>query len=297
MNICKMNKIKKLSLTLLTLAMVLGLVLTFASPVLALVKVSMTGAVWTTDSTGETVNKNIYEAKEDVYLNAGPDNKNKPGLPAGKYYVQVTTPDGDILGKTLTASVTVGSDGEILLVQLWSILYRPSSGFTITGYDNTTNNGGEYKVWVSQDSTFPNNESKTDNFKVKSNLGTIIVVKNTHGGDAYFEFTTTGGSGLPDGFSITTSGNTGLAIYDVAAGTYGIVETPWSGWELTSSSVSPSSAENPGKLTVASDSTVTVTFNNKAKPSYPTPELPTILLFGMGLLGLAGFITIKGRTR
>jgi hypothetical protein len=188
---------RKIFPILLTLTMVLGLVFAFASPVLA---GAMTGAIWTSDSTGNIVDQNLYAAKWDVYLNGGPKNNSGPGLPAGNYYVQVTTPNGDILGKTLTASVNVGSDGKISLIQLWAILYRASSGFTVKGYDNTTNNGGEYKVWVSQDSTFPNNESKTDNFKV-------------------------------------------------------------------------------------------------SMPSQPVPELPVGLLFGMGLLGLGGFITIKRHTR
>jgi len=50
--------------------------------------------------------------------------------------------------------------------QLSQILNTASSGFTVAGYDTTTNPGGEYKVWVSSVSTFDNNSTKTDNFKV-----------------------------------------------------------------------------------------------------------------------------------
>jgi LPXTG-motif cell wall-anchored protein len=33
------------------------------------------------------------------------------------------------------------------------------------------------------------------------------------------------------------------------------------------------------------------------KPSEPLPELPTALLFGLGLLGIGGFVVIKRRTK
>src|SRR5206468_546014 len=53
--------------------------------------------------------------------------------------------------------------------QLTSILKTASSGFTVFGFDDTPNPGGEYKVWVSTDCNFDNNSTKTDNFQVKSN--------------------------------------------------------------------------------------------------------------------------------
>jgi hypothetical protein len=55
------------------------------------------------------VNLNIYDAKEDVYLNGGPG-INAPddaaGLPAGTYSFQVTDPSG----KTLLSSDDVSAD-------------------------------------------------------------------------------------------------------------------------------------------------------------------------------------------
>src|SRR5438874_9949560 len=57
------------------------------------------GAIYTTTSGGTTVNGNIYDAKADVYLNGGPQNKQDPGLvPDGVlYYFQVTDPSGAVL--------------------------------------------------------------------------------------------------------------------------------------------------------------------------------------------------------
>ncbi len=60
----------------------------------------LSGAIFTTIHNGTRVNANIYEAKEDVYLNGGP----RPGapltaagLPDGDYYFQVTDPSGQTL--------------------------------------------------------------------------------------------------------------------------------------------------------------------------------------------------------
>ena len=153
----------------MALAFAIGLTLPAALPALA---AGITGAIWTTNSTGTVVNQNIYGDKGDVYLNGGPTHSGAPGLPGGYYYVQVTTPNGTtVLGKSNTAVAQVSGGNFFQLYQLVDILYTSSSGFTIKGYDDTTNQGGEYKVWVSQNSAFPANESKTDNFKVKEGGG------------------------------------------------------------------------------------------------------------------------------
>lgn len=130
----------------------------------------MSGAIWTTDSTGTQVNQNLYASREDVYLNGGPQNANGGNaLPPGEYYVQVTEPDGDLLGTSLGTSdetpVVVTSAGEFDdLYQLWAILRKASD--SSQGYDATTNPGGEYKVWLSNNSSFTQSGTKTDNFKV-----------------------------------------------------------------------------------------------------------------------------------
>jgi hypothetical protein len=53
--------------------------------------------------------------------------------------------------------------------QLSAILIQASD--QLPGYDTTTNPGGEYKVWVSTGPDFANENSKTDNFKVKPQDG------------------------------------------------------------------------------------------------------------------------------
>jgi hypothetical protein len=129
----------------------------------------VSGAIFTTDATCTGTNLNIYANKDDVYLDGGPAHPGAAGLPDGSYYVQITDPSGaTVLGASSTAVVTVSGGEFALCYQLADILYSGSSGFTAKGYDDTPNAGGEYKVWVSTDSTFTNSLTKTDNFKVKN---------------------------------------------------------------------------------------------------------------------------------
>jgi hypothetical protein len=146
--------------------MVAGL---FLAPSALPVDAQLTGAIFTTDSTCTEVNQNIYAVKEDVYIDGGPAHPGAAGLPDGSYCVQVTDPSGQtVLGKSDPGAVTV-VDGEFVqCYQLTSILKTASSGFTIPGFDDTPNPGGEYKVWVSPDCNFDPNNSKTDNFQVRA---------------------------------------------------------------------------------------------------------------------------------
>ena len=132
------------------------------------------GAIFTTDSTCSGVDLNIYASKDLVYLNGGPAHPGAASLPDGSYYVRVTDPSGSLL---LGTSIGSGNDRPFVVsggavqgcYQLCSILISggnpdPSG----CGYDDTTNPGGEYKAWVSTVSTFDNNSTKTDNFKVRA---------------------------------------------------------------------------------------------------------------------------------
>ena len=151
---------KKAFSIIVTLVMALVLLLLVGIPVLA----ANPGAIWTSNAGGIAVNNNIYDDKEAVYLNGGPKNKTDSGLPDGDYYVKVTAPNGTVLGiPDGTITVTNGAFGPI---KLWDLVIMASDGIT-QGCDDTPNNGGEYKVWISQNPDFPNNESKTDNFKVR----------------------------------------------------------------------------------------------------------------------------------
>ena len=137
----------------------------------------MSGAIYTTDLQCAGVNQNIYTYRGDVYLNGGPAHLNGAGLPDGSYYVKVTEPDGTPLGTSVGSCnptpVVVSSGQFASCYQLSSILIKNSD--STGGYDETTNPGGEYKVWVSNDSSFINDSSKTDNFKVKTSATTAAL--------------------------------------------------------------------------------------------------------------------------
>ena len=141
----------------------------FALTGAALSTTPLAGAIFTTDSSCSGTNVNIFGAKGDVYLDGGPAHPGAAGLPDGSYYVQVTAPDGTLLGTSVGSAnetpVQVVNGEFVNCYQLASILIKASDA--TAGYDTTSNPGGEYKVWVSTDSTFPGSASKTDNFKVK----------------------------------------------------------------------------------------------------------------------------------
>jgi hypothetical protein len=210
-----------------------------------------TGAIYTTNSACSGVNVNLYNAKTDVYLDGGPQGGGS-GLPDGNYYVQVTTPSGTVLGKTSTNSVVVSGGEFAQCYQLSVILNSASSGFTTPGYDDTTNNGGEYKVWASLDPTFANGTNKTDNFKVKGSnqqpqFGSIAGMKfedmngngSKDGGDSGLSgwtiFIDENNDGLMDlgEQRTTTDGSGNYSFTGLLAGTYRLCEVGQAGWTQT----------------------------------------------------------------
>src|SRR6516225_9581109 len=64
----------------------------------------VSGAIFTTDASGNVVNQNQYAAKQDVYLNGGPGVNAPPGAaglsPDGVYIFMVTDPSGKTLLST-----------------------------------------------------------------------------------------------------------------------------------------------------------------------------------------------------
>lgn len=148
----------------------------------------ITGAIFTTDVNCNGTDLNIYASKNDVYLDGGPHHMGAAGLPEGEYYVQVTEPDGTLLGTSLGTNdetpVVVNASGEFVVCYKLVDIVRTASNpgpFPVApdGFDNTSNPGGEYKVWVSRVNDFANDESKTDNFKVANQptTGTLNVMK------------------------------------------------------------------------------------------------------------------------
>lgn len=243
----------------------------------------VTGAIFTTNQACNGVDLNIYTDKDAVYLDGGPRKLGTAGLPDGEYYVQVTQPGPEgqpdtLLGTSLgTADETpvVVSGGEFVTCYQLSLILRKASDST-PGYDDTGNPGGEYKVWVSTVATFDNNQTKTDNFKVKSSgggdcdnpgpnpqdcpgpIGTLQVLKFY---DANADGIQNNGEVLIDGWKVAISDISPDPYFTpvsvlVAPGTYSVsefmpLETNW-----LATTPSPVSAD------VAAGGSTTVTFGN-----------------------------------
>jgi hypothetical protein len=136
------------------------------------------GAIFTTLFDGSSVDHNIYTAKQDVYLNGGPNSLSAPctaaGLPDGEYYFQVTDPSGKIVLSTDELSERmVRVQGGIIKYYLGtthslSVGKCGSVTVQLMPFDDTPNPGGEYKAWMTPVLGFKGflpSKSKTDNFK------------------------------------------------------------------------------------------------------------------------------------
>jgi len=146
----------------------------------------LTGAIYTTKGDGSLVNGNVYDSKEEVYLNGGPP-PNAPcsaaGLPDGEYYFQVTDPSGTVLlSNDPIGERKVRVTGGVFTAYLGTT-HDVGSGrcpgaisVALFPYDDTPNPGGEYKVWLTRVADYDPTQgvfgflpakSKTDNFKVR----------------------------------------------------------------------------------------------------------------------------------
>lgn len=125
-----------------------------------------TGAIFTTVADGSEVNLNKYPSKEAVYLDGGPGNgapQTAAGLDDGTYVFQVTEP----AGKTLLST-------DLAKCRQFTVANGIITGVVVTGcqhltgldvdhgattvqlmpYNDTPNNGGVYKVWVTKVADF-----------------------------------------------------------------------------------------------------------------------------------------------
>lgn len=198
------------------------------------------GAIFTTLPDGSAVNFNIYQSKDDVYLDGGPGMgapQTAAGLDDGTYVFQVTDPSGKTLlsqDEARCRQFTV-ADGVIDGVVVTGCEHV--TGFDVDWgavtvqlmpYADTPNNGGEYKAWVVEVGDFiagcaefgvPNgldvvdcgqrggnrhgfvpSHSKTDNFKVGPEVPVEIDTR-------FFD----GDGNLMDGLMITWTDTLGAS--------------------------------------------------------------------------------------
>jgi len=291
------------------------LLIVIALPILAAILTSVCasadpvpGAIWTTDTEG-TVNRNIYYAKCDVYLNGGPPNKNAPGLPDGLYYYQVTDPAGTELLSTEDISLRT-----VMVTGGWfEVVVQPCP------FNDTANPGGEYKVWATRvDNYDPGNPlstfgfvpalSKTDNFKVKAGDGNGEEPIGVISGFKYYDLNLNGVldvlvdlpiegwlielyEGSIDPANLVASAYTGAAgdyvFSELAAGTYLVREVmPLGNWLQTGPPDSAADLDpNPDVVLTALDGVYTVELlTNEA--------ITEIVNFGNVCLGYGGGKTL-----
>jgi hypothetical protein len=259
----------------------------------------ISGAIFTSDVDGN-VNINQYEAKEDVYLNGGPTNDNcdAAGVDDGVYVFQITNPSGTVLLSsddiafrefTVTGGVIVSSNNHPTVA-------GDCGGVRVqmAPFDDTPNNGGVYKAWITRKSdyiangnTFRQSDTKTDNFMVKQPsqepdtadltvykfydanangewdademplFGWAMTASNSNG------FNSTQLTESPDGLTSWT----GLSIadnpYQVLEGTAG---GTWSQSVSIVNGLATGSPENPVTgLNLTADAVTTVIFGNYCK--------------------------------
>jgi hypothetical protein len=118
------------------------------------------GAIFTTVVDGSEVNFNIYQAKEDVYLDGGPGPgapQGAAGLDDGTYVFQVTDPSGKkllsqdaakcrefvVTNAVITSVVATGCQH-----QTGVDIDHNAATVQLVPYADTPNPGGEYKAWV-----------------------------------------------------------------------------------------------------------------------------------------------------
>lgn len=137
------------------------------------------GAIFTTDADGVIVNGNTkYESKcglTGVWLDGGPP-VNAPstaaGLPDGEYFFQVTDPSGSKLLSTDPVNERcVIIESGIITGNCLSGTHnlRPSADagggvvVELCPYDDTPNNGGVYKAWMTPTGDFAGDSAEVDN--------------------------------------------------------------------------------------------------------------------------------------
>jgi hypothetical protein len=218
-------------------------------------------AIFTSDPTGEVNNQNIYDSKADVFLNGGPASAGG-NLTAGTvFYYQVQEPNGTPLMEI--RSVTVLDTG-------------PHAGRFFVGlapFDDTSNSGGEYKVVVSTDPELkPGGCTKSDNFKVVEQPGSLRITKDISGGpegtSGSFDVTVDCGAAgtfertitVPDPGEVTITGIAAGAVCTVDENI--IQEDPPLGYHWTP----PTIVGSPATIVSGQTVTIEITNNLELKP-------------------------------
>ncbi len=155
-----------------------------------------------------------------------------------------------------TAAGLPSSDAEVL-PGTYAVSEDPVTGWQSPESTSCTDGSPVSSIEVSP------GETVTCTF-VNEKLATIILVKNTIGGDGDFDFDMTG-TGLPSSTQLTTVGNTDSETFNNLDpdNTYTIAENVPSGWDLTSATCGNGDPVN--NITPNAGEVITCTFTNTQK--------------------------------
>lgn len=138
-----------------------------------------TGVLITTGANCSDPTVALFDSPEDVYLSGGPPPSETIGLPDGEYHVQVTAPDGTVLGSSTDGGVVTVTGGRVTdCPRLVDLVSASSTG--AAGFDDTTDSRGRYRVNMSLDPNFTSSPSISTSFNLRSSgatEGELRVVK------------------------------------------------------------------------------------------------------------------------
>ena len=157
--------------------------------------------------------------------------------------------------------------GGVQVAQTETILYEEESWYSIDVPGDTTEiegcvTGEIVSFYIGEliaDQTAPWQSGVSPRLDLTVPPTTIVVMKDTIGGDGNFEFTSSTLS--PSPFYLNTSGGTAsIDFIELVPGTYDVAETVPAGWDLTSATCSDGS--DPDAIGLDRGETVTCTFVN-----------------------------------
>jgi hypothetical protein len=168
--------------------------------------------------TAAGISKSNFEYKDDVFMSTC-------GVAQGAWYLQITEPGGSPVLKTATAFNT---DASGFVIGGTGVGTCGGTGLKLAPFDSASNTHScVYKLWISQDPTFPTNNSTKSNFKTcnvgdeetpTSILSGLKFYDSNH--DGVYAPTEAGIQGVKITITYTAGGGGSTSVFTLADGTW-----------------------------------------------------------------------------